>query len=228
MEELIIPVPPTVEVRRTAVVPLSDSDLCAVAKSASTAWTANPWLTLVWTSATEFADDANEFETVLDDRLLTGSTRPATTKQLEIINEKIDGALIYVKGYLSEKYGKVAAKSYYPAFGIKHKDKRYILPEDQNNRSAALTLMVSGITIHGFELKEYGTTFWTHIKEDYDTLLGVAVTTDGEVSDIVGDKNILKKKIKKTLNSIIHAIRGSYPDNYKQKLRLWGFQKEKY
>lgn len=228
MEEINTSTPTVIETRKTAVIPNSDLDLCAVAKSASAAWNGNSWLTLVYTSASEFANYVAEFDTLLDDRLLTGSTRPETTKKLEVINKKMERALIYVKGYLSEKYGKEVATSYYAAFGIKYKRKRYMFPEDQNKRSAALTLMVRGISTHGFNLKAYGTDFWTNIKNEYNVLLGLAVTSDGEVSDLVGDKNILKKKIKKTLISIIHSIKSNYPDTYKHKLRQWGFQKEKY
>jgi hypothetical protein len=48
------------------------------------------------------------------------------------------------------------------------------------------------------------------------------------VASKVGDKNILKKELKKALNAIVNIIKANYPDNYKEELRNWGFQKEKY
>jgi hypothetical protein len=51
------------------------------------------------------------------------------------------------------------------------------------------------------------------------------------VSDIsikVGDKNVIKKRLKKALTAIVHGIKSNKPDTYKQELRNWGFQKEKY
>ena len=44
----------------------------------------------------------------------------------------------------------------------------------------------------------------------------------------MGNKNILKADLKKSLNAIVSVIKANYPDNYKQELRNWGFQKEKY
>jgi hypothetical protein len=48
------------------------------------------------------------------------------------------------------------------------------------------------------------------------------------VASKVGDKNILKKDLKKGLNAVVLAIKANYPDNYKEELRNWSFQKEKY
>ena len=228
METSITPVPIVKPVLRTGNVPAADIDFGVVVKSVSGKWTANPWLTLLWTTAPEFALNSLNYQTTLDTRLETGATRPQITQAIKVQDDKIDYGLAYVKGYLIEKYGKEVAKSYYASFGIQHKYDAYIIPKDQNRRLAALTLMVAAIVVHGFALKEYGTSYWNAIKTEYDSLLGSAITTDGDVSADVGNKNILKKELKKGLNSIIYAIKSNYPDNYKQELRNWGFQKEKY
>jgi hypothetical protein len=142
-----------------------------------------------------------------------------------MLDKSIDNALVYVKGYLLDKYKKENDKSYYAAFGIE-KGARY--PRDQNSRSAALKLTIEAIAANGFGTKEFGTAFWTGIKTQYDALLTTASNTDSTVSTKVGDKNALKVELKKALNSIILVIKGNYPDTYKQELRNWGFQKEKY
>ena len=92
----------------------------------------------------------------------------------------------------------------------------------------ALKLMISALTEHGFEDKEYGLAFWTSLQEQYSVLVKQATTTHGQVAIKVGDKNALKDNLKKGLNAIVHALKANYPDSYKQELRDWGFQKEKY
>ena len=106
--------------------------------------------------------------------------------------------------------------------------KTYAFPLDQNRRLAALKLMVSGLKKYGLEERKYGIEFWTYIMTNYEYLLGQSTTVDGGISVKVGDKNMLKKALKKALAAIVHGIKCNYPDTYKQELRDWGFQKEKY
>lgn len=51
---------------------------------------------------------------------------------------------------------------------------------------------------------------------------------DGAISVNVGGKNVLKSNLVKGINEIVNCIKANYPDTYKQELRDWGFQKEKY
>ncbi len=88
--------------------------------------------------------------------------------------------------------------------------------------------MIDAIASNGFGNKEYGTTFWTTIKTNYDALLAQASGTDGTVATTVSNKNILKAELKKTLNAVINSLKAHYPDTYKAELRNWGLQKEKY
>jgi hypothetical protein len=209
-------------------VPASDVDFGNVANTVSLKWDTSPWLTLLYTNSEKFAQDVASFRQILSSRQQVGANRPQITKALEILDKKIDDALAYVKGYIIDKYKKEAAPSYYPQFGIVHKTNKYVFPSDQNSRSAALDLMISGINENGFNDKEFGAAFWLDIKEKYNILLIKATSTDGTVSEKVGDKNALKSKIKKVLNSLILNIKSNYPETYKTELRNWGFQKEKY
>ena len=63
---------------------------------------------------------------------------------------------------------------------------------------------------------------------DYEALVNQSNAVDGEISVNVGDKNVLKKDLKKALSALVGVIKSNYPDTYKQELRDWGFQKEKY
>ncbi|WP_157505095.1 hypothetical protein [Flavobacterium tegetincola] len=118
--------------------------------------------------------------------------------------------------------------SYYPAFGINYENKKYAIPMDQSNREDALDLMLEGIQNNGFEDRTYGLEYWTAIKTNFVDLVTQARALDGGISQKVGDKNELKMTIKKGLNAVINALQANYPDTYKQELRLWGLQKDKY
>jgi hypothetical protein len=228
MEEEIKPKKVNAKPAKKGNVPVADINFGAVAKTVSENWTKNSWLTLLWLTPTEFATNAASFADTLTKRNQTGLARPQITQSLKLLDQKIDGGLSYVKGYITDKHKKEAAKSYYASFGMVHKNDKYSIPKDQNSRLEALGLMIGALTANGFSDKEFGTAFWKSIQDEYKTLLGSANDTDSTVSSKVGDKNMLKKDLKKGLNAIVKAIQANYPDTYKTELRNWGFQKEKY
>lgn len=216
------------KVNKTATIPAKDADFCNVVKSISNKWNDTEWFSVRWTTSTEFAAKVSSYETILYDRLQTGSSRPQLTKGLKVLEKKTDDSLTYVKGYILEKYKRENAKSYYRAFGIELLNKTYAFPKDQNARLNALDLMVNAIADNGFADKDYGTIFWTNLKTDYENLLTLANEKDSLVSEKVSIKRMLRKDLEKTLNAIIYILKGHYPDTFKSELRNWGFQKEKY
>jgi hypothetical protein len=209
-------------------VPAADIDFDNLGNTVSTKWTASPWLTIQWLTESEFAAKTANYNSILGSRMKKGGSRPQLTKAIQVVEKKIEEGVANVKNYIVEKYKKDNAKSYYASFGIVQIGKAYSLPKDQDGRSKGLELLVEAIAENGFANKQYGTVFWTAIQTEYDQLLDNALITDSAVSSNVGDKNLLKKDIKKALNAIISIIRGNYPDTYKTELRNWGFQKEKY
>lgn len=219
---------PKKTVRKRAI-PATDSDFGKVIADVSTAWDANNWLTLRWLTDRDFASNSALYNTTLAARQVSGSTRPQVTKELKEVNKEIDLALTVVKGYIFEKYkNKDAAASYYKSFGIEHYDNHYSFPNDQSKRQDAFELMLLALPANGFDCKDYGLTYWSQLRDHYVRLVEQGRTLDGGISGKVGDKNQLKKSLTKALNSIIFVLRGNYPDTYKQELRTWGFQKEKY
>lgn len=214
--------------QRKRSLPVADINFGTVVTKVSEKWLANEWATLRWLTVAQFQTQANSYNTILAIRLQKGATRPQLTQSLRTLDKQIDNALSYVKGYITDKYTKENATSYYAAFGIEHKGKKYVFPTDQNKRIAALQLLLEALSAHGFEDKQYGLAFWTPIATQYDTFVGQASQIDGQVSVKVGDKNELKKNLVKGLNAIINLLKANYPDTYKQELRDWGFQKEKY
>ena len=217
-----------VKVKKTATIPVKDIDFAKVSKTVSDKWATQAWLTLQWTTQGEFATKQANYSTILNTRQSAGSTRPQVTNALKMLDKEINSSISYVKGYITEKYKKETAQSYFTSFGIDFINKTYAMPNDQNKRSAALKLMIDAIASNGFGAKEFGTTFWTTIKTNYDALLAQATGTDSTVASSVSDKNLLKADLKKTLNAVINSLKAHYPDTYKAELRNWGLQKEKY
>ncbi len=217
-----------IKLNKKGNVPVADVNFGKVVTTVSDKWLINNWLTLKWITATQFETDATSYNDILNARLQKGSTRPQITQSLKALDKKINNALSYVKGYIVDKYKKENAKSYYAAFGIEYKSNKYIFPTDQNKKIASLGLLIDALTTHGFATKEFGVAFWTPIKTEYMSLVNEALATDGEVSIKVGDKNALKDTLKKALNAIVNSLKANYPETFKQELRDWGFQKEKY
>ena len=213
---------------KKATIPVADIDFGNVGTAVAKKWQASPWLTIQWLTVEEFTAKTNTYTTTLGVRIKEGGTRPQMTKALMEIDKQINEGVKNIKNYLTEKYKATNAGSYYAAFGIIKSGTTFIVPVDQNRRSSALKLIVGAISEHGFQDKIYGLDFWTNIQEQYDNLLESTSDVDGSISNKVGDKNLLKKEIKKGLNSIINILRGNYPDTFKAELRNWGFQKEKY
>lgn len=88
--------------------------------------------------------------------------------------------------------------------------------------------MVGAIKDNGFQDEEYGLKYWETMLSDYDALVKQSTTIDGEISAKVGAKNVSKKDLTDGLRAIAGIIRYNHPKTYKQELRDWGFQKEKY
>lgn len=213
---------------RTQTIPLAEIDLGNVVTLASAKWKANPWFTILWLKQTDFDADAKSFNAILNLKMDESTDVSPLSTALGNLDAKMDKHISYVKGYIDDKFDKEDATSYYGAVGIVYKYGRYAFPQDQNRRLAALKLMVSGLKKYGLEERKYGIEFWTDIMTNYESLLGQSTTVDGGISVKVGDKNMLKKALKKALAAIVHGIKCNYPDTYKQELRDWGFQKEKY
>jgi len=210
---------------KTPNIPITDLDFANLARLVATKWNDNLWLSLLHSSPNAFEAKVDVFQTALSDKIQTKSSRPQTTVALRRLDGLIDEAIGYVKIYIIEKYKKQNAKSYFDAFGIQKNGR---LPKGKNKRLAALQLTLDGIATNNFETKDYGTAFWTDIKNQYETLLLKASSIDSAIANKVGEKNSLKKELKIVINAIIYALKANYPANFKEELRNWGFQKEKY
>lgn len=208
--------------------PDKDSDLGGLTLMVEPAWRANPQITLLFTDVNKYKISIDAYNSTLNERQSTGGERKEKTLKLKDLDASIDEGISAIKGYLVYKYEKNNAPSYYPQFGIERVGSIFIVPRDRNKRQDALPLILAAVTTHGFTTEKYGTAFWQATKDSYDALLKEASTVDGTVAKKVGDKNELRKTIVKTHNALINVLKANYPDTYKNVIREWGFQKEKY
>ena len=215
-------------VKRTTNNPTKDSDLNSLGTGTADKWLLQPQFTLLWITPAQHKTNVTDFAATLTQRKSTGGGRKEITKNLADLDKSIDQGIISIKNFLTYKYTKNNAPSYYPQFGIVRQGKNFVLPRDRNSRKDALPLIVAAIAVHGFTDAKYDAAFWQATTETYETLLGQATNVDGAVSQKVSDKNQLRKTIVKTHNALIKLLQANYPDTYKSVIREWGFQKEKY
>ncbi len=209
------------------LVPVKDNDFGQLCLQVSNSWNANTDFVLRYTTHAAFAANVASYNSTLTSKQKTSGDRPALTSQLAAADAGIDKGISAVKGYLKEKY-EADAPAYYAAFGIERYGKSYTFPKDRNKRKNCLALVVKATEAEGFGDKKYGTKFWTEQQSSYSKMLDDATLADGQVSNKVGSKNLLKEELDMVLNSIILLIKANYPNNYEAELRNWGFQKNKY
>ena len=218
----------TAQPNTTAIMPLADIDFMDVAKTVGDSWTANPAITLLWKTSTDFNKEVISYANALSSRQSTGSLRPGLTQSLLQLDEQIDAAVTEVKVYIEKKFKKANAPAQFARYGIIRENSRLRMSKDRNNRNAALDMMVTAIAADGFGSEEYGTSFWTGIKTSYATALQLASTTTGDISGKVASKNQQKQAIKKVMANLLLVIRGNYPETYPEIYRQWGWKKESY
>ncbi len=229
MEETNTPKPATkIKKQSKPTTPRSDVNLKILAQQVVINWKKNPDITLIWTDVAQFEQVVVDFDACLFERLTIGGSKRILTKQLKVLDLTIGQHIEYLKVYLKEKYGKKAYTSYFLQFGIVKKNGLYIFPKDRDSRNPALQETLKAIVKHGFQDKTYGLQFWKDISDRYDAARIESVAITGQISDLVKTKKVLSRQIRKTMNALIHIIKGNYPENHKSVLRTWGFQKEKY
>jgi hypothetical protein len=224
---------------KTGLVPESDAQLAELGVYAATYWLSQPWLTLRFTSASDFLDAAMAYQQALTERVRAGAERPSQALRLLALDAQINEHLYRVKALVTDKYDKKSAPAYFAKMGIAKENESYILPRERTKRSAALGQLVQGLTAEGFVTQvlpggttvyAYGTAFWEPIATEYASLLKELTDITGLISDTVGDKDMLREKVETGLRSLAKALDAHYPDRkeFKAQIRAFGFQRESY
>ena len=208
--------------------PSKEADIITVAKDVSISWGKYPDFRLIWITRAKFAASIGVFEDSFRGRSEMKGVRSEVSNELSKLNSEINQRVGVVKGYLIERYGKKEALVYYPQFGIVKVGSTYQLPRDNDRRRLALEQMLSGINSNELNDKTYGKAYWAGMKNRFEQLFAKSRSTDTESKDHVSNKAEHRIIIRKVLNSLIALLKANYPDTYKDELRKWGFQKEKY
>lgn len=214
--------------KKTKALPDRDIELMDVSKNVSVSWIANPQITLLWKNSAEFEKEVQSYAENLVDRIDTSTHRPAVTRALVQQDKQIDEGVIEVKIYIAKKFKKANAPAQYARYGIVKVGDTYKMSLDRNQRKAALGLMVKAIAEDGFGEEEYGSNFWKAIQADYTASVDAAGANAGTVSEKVATKKVQKRGIRKVLKALRRALEANYPDTYREMLRKWGWQKERY
>lgn len=214
--------------RRNPLIPDDQDEKAALSLRVATGWAANPQLTLLWKTPAQFALDAQALADAVTLKNQTAAKRPQLTLTLDEIDEKITAGLGYVKGYMAEKFTKEKAPAYYEEFGIKYYDDQYQLPRKQTERLASLTALVTALGTYGFGARDYGTAYWTPLRDDYATTIGDATASAQTVSKQVGAKNTIMDEVDDVLSALPLLIEANYRTDAERhaKRRELGYLKE--
>ena len=218
----------TTQPKKKLNVPSKEADIITVSKSADVSWGKHPDLKLIWITRVAFTASIRIFEESFMGRSQMKGVRSEVSNEFGKLNSEIDQSVGVVKGYIVERYGKKESSVYYPQFGIVKVGNSYQLPRDNDRRRLALQQMLLGIDSNELNDKTYGKTYWTDIKTRFEQLFSKSRDADSQSKDHVGNKAEQRIMIRKVLNALIALLKANYPDTYKDELRKWGFQKEKY
>ncbi len=214
--------------RSHGTIPRKEADLISIATGAANVWETRPALKLIWTSSADLKEATNVFKNSFKVRNETKSSRIVITQDLKSVNTDIDQSVSYVKGYISDKYSKKNAPAYYSQFGMVIEKGAYKMPSDNDRRLQALEQMVKAIENHGLAGQKYGEQYWKEIYIRFAEAKSKATSGDSTSATHVSIKADRKAMIQKILNALVSLIKANYPDTWKEELRVWGFQKEKY
>ena len=220
--------PVDTHIRHQGNIPAKDAELLNVCSQSDEQWKLNTNFTLVWITEAEFATDVQNFKNLYTQRQSTGVNLPQISHDIDELDRKTDDAVSFVKTYILEKFGPKDGPSHYAAFGFEHKHNHFQFPTQRQKRLESLNLMTAAIASNGFGTKTYGTTFWTDLRDKYNSLINSASDTSGDVSEDVSELVQLRTKLRRVLHSLLLLLEANYPDTFDQMRRKWGFQKEKY
>lgn len=209
-------------------IPRAEADFITVATTVAKSWEKHPELTLIWTKSAALKEAIEMFKASFLERKKLKGSRVVITKTLSEINAEINQSVGHVKNYLIELYSKKNAPTYYAQCGIVKQNGTYKMPNDNDDRLHSLGQMVEAISLHGLDDRKYGKQYWEDIRNRFSQAKEQASDSDSSSSEHVSVKSGQKSLIRETLNALISLLKANYPDNWRDELRKWGFQKEKY
>lgn len=211
-----------------STLPGKEADIISLVGEVVAAWDNHPNITLIWVKPEELKNATAQLADSYRIRETEKGNRAAVSHMMREVNTEINGAIPYVKNYIADMFSVREAQSHYPQIGLVKVGGVYGLPNDQNKRLLALDQMVRGIGQLGLNDRKFGLQFWEDIRKRFSEVKGKASESDSTSAEHVGIKADRKTFILEVLNSLVLAIKANYPRTWKEELRVWGFQKEKY
>ena len=219
---------PNAKPRKVGATPERDLAQAASWLQMGTAWQANPQITLVDTTADEFAGAATAHNGKLQARYNIDDPRNKLGARLDTIRDLFAAALPYVKAALLPIFKKEGIEDAYPSFGIEHRDDSWQFPAERLAAQDAYDKATTGLQAQGLKAGEYGSEVLGPLAAEFRTKYAALVKLDGDISAAVGAKNLGKPYLKKTARCLRYVLKGNYPDTYDQVVRAWGGQREKF
>jgi hypothetical protein len=202
---------------------LSESKRVSIWWSTGTNGTTYP---LVYITSAQFVLKVTSFENSLNARIALGTERPMETKSLHDLDDDIDTAVKQMRLDIGNKFGAENRFAMFPQFGFIRRREQWEFPRDRDLRLNSIKLCKNACIANGMTAIIYNDAWWTQMESDYKTALEATQTTDSDVSGAVAAKNPDFDAVDEVLHSLYHVIRGNHPKDYKQILRVAGFQKE--
>ncbi len=209
--------------------PRKEADINTIAAEVAASWEKRPQITLLWTNVDQLKESSAVFGASYAGRKTVKGSRRSVTQEMKETNTEINTATEQVKNYIADLHSKRTASIHYESFGIvRVQGKYYKLPVDNDQRLYALDQLIKGLEQYGLNDRKYGKSYWSELRERFARIKSQAAKADQTSAEHISVKDGEKVLIRKTLNALVHIIKGNYPDTWKEELRAWGFQKEKY
>ena len=212
----------------TPNLPDGQLELATLGLDAAKAWIASELGDLLWKKKAAFLPQAQAYYDSLTSADAATDDRSPAANRLRELDQMIDKALNFVKGYLAEDHEGDADEAFYDEFGIKPEGTNQRLPKARPARAKALAKLLAALDAHGYNDRKFGKAYWTPIEAEYKKLVAQRRKTEGAASGEVGKKNVQEKPLRQVLKSLINLIKAHYPETYRSVLRAFGFQKEGY
>jgi len=210
-----------------ATIPHSETEFLSVAKNVQKYWSASE-LKLGWTDADELLVKINDLHTNTEQARSIKANRRPVSREIKLLSAEINANLSSVRTAVKMKLGEENYDVYLPQLGFLHSSKGYLFPRNAESIMVSLTQLINGITQLGLSPYLYDESYWQAMLEKFKTKVETSRKMAAEISALVSQKLVLKREIRKILNSVVLLLRANYPDSYKHVLRSWEVQKERF
>ncbi len=170
----------------------------------------------------ELAAMVLEYKNLLTEMYEQRTDRNPAIKDIDNARKLHDTSLSYVKAYITDKFGKSNAPSYFPEFGIERQNGSYRLPYAQDMRAVGLDKLISGLQKHGFIENTYGLKYWVPLSAEYKRLLEVSSQATGNIASYSAKKNEIRDRLNQGLTNLRFFVRGKFAKSYKAEWRKLG------